>query len=197
MSQILDLSHLGSIEQVQEQNPDNGSFEEVEAGGYICKICNAILVNEGDKKNIRLELDIAEGNHKDYFTKLEERAGFWGLTGYASFKDGQLGRFIKICTAFGVSNPGFTFDPFRKGGADVDTLIGKKIGVVIGKEEYLSNKGEIREKNVVANITEIDKIKNNKFSIPKLKKLDVSKTPAGQDDFMKISKDADEETPFN
>lgn len=193
MSQILDLSHLGTLEQVEEKHPDSGNFEEVEAGGYICKICNAVLVNEDTKKNIRLELDIAEGPHKDYFTKLEERAGFWGLVGYASFKEGQLGRFTKVCTAFGVSNPGYSFDPFRKGGADVDTLIGKQIGAVIGKEEYMSNKGEIREKSVVSNITEVSKIREGKFKVPKLKKY----VPENDDSFMNVPKDADEETPFN
>jgi hypothetical protein len=195
MSQILDLSNLGSMQQVVETHPDT-AFEDVEAGGYICKICNAILVNTDDKKNIRLELDIAEGPHKDYFTRLEERAGFWGLTGYASFKDNQLGRFTKICTSFGLSNPGFVFDPFRKGGADIDTLIGKQIGVVIGKEEYMSNKGDVREKNVVTNITEVAKIREKKFTVPKTKKLAEDKKITGNEDFMTIP-EGSEETPFN
>lgn len=192
MAQILDLSKYGTKEQVEQNNP-TGEFEDVEAGGYVCKIVNAILVNTPEKQNIRLELDIDEGAHKDYFSRLEARAGFWGLTGYASFKEGQLGRFTKVCTAFGTSNPGFSFDPFRGGGADVDTLIGKKIGVVIGKEEYKNNKGEIREKNVVSNITEISKIREKKFTVPKLKKL---AEESAMNDFMKLVEGTDEEVPF-
>lgn len=196
MAQILNLSKLGSMEKVAETYPDN-SYEEVEAGGYVCKICNAILVNEDDKKNIRLELDIEEGPHKGFFTRLEERANFWGLTGYMSFKESQIRKFIKTCTAFGVSNPGFTFDPFRKGGADVDTLIGKLIGVVIGREEYMSNKGEIREKCVVSNITEVEKIRDGKFNVPKLKKLENTNQGSLTDDFAEPPKGEAKEVPFS
>lgn len=190
MSQILDLSKLGSMEKVAETYTD--SYESVEAGGYVCKICNAILTNTEEKKNIRLELDIEEGPYKGYFTRLEERAGFWGLTGYMSFKDSQLKKFTKLCTAFNISNPGFSFDPFRGGGADVDTLIGKNIGIVIGKEEYKSKTGEIREKDVVANITEISKIKENGFTVPKLKKYKEPEDSGSDNSDFSVAPDGDE-----
>lgn len=196
MAQILDLSSLGSMEKVAETYTDN-SFEDIEAGGYVCKICNAILVNTEEKKNIRLELDIEEGPHKGYFTRLEERAGFWGLTGYMSFKDSQLKKFTKLCTAFNISNPGFSFDPFRGGGADVDTLIGKQIGAVIRKEEYMSNKGEIRQKCAVLNITEVEKIRSGVITPPPLKKLSESdQSGNSMDDFAKPPEGEAKKVPF-
>ena len=74
-------------------------------------------------------------------------------------------------------------------------MIGKQIGVVIGKEEYMSNKGDVREKNVVTNITEVAKIREKKFSVPKLKKLK-EETTSGTD-FMTIPEGDEGATPFN
>lgn len=192
MAQILDLTGIYSQEQIETAKASDDQYEEVEAGGYVCKIVDAILNNKDGKANIELHLDIDEGNHKGFFQKLEDRAGFWGLRGYMSFKESQISKFLKTCTAINISNPGFSFDPMKKGGVDVDTLKGKLIGIVIQKEEYKSNSGDIREKCAVYNITEVEKIRNKKFKIPMLKKLveDVASV-------VDVPDDAPEEAPFN
>ena len=180
MAQILDLSKTYTKEQVEEAKKKDTEFDDIEAGGYICKIVDAILNIE--KKYIEIDLDIVEGPHAGYFQRLEDRAGFWGLKNYMSFKESVLSKFLKTCTAFNNSNPNYNFDPMRDGGSDVDSLIGKTIGVVIGKEEYKSKSGEIRQKNVASNITEVSKIREGKFKVPDVKKLETK-----DDSFMNVS----------
>ena len=170
MAQILDLSGVYTAEQVEEAKKKGEGFESIEAGGYIGKIVDAVLNNE--KKYIELSLDISEGPHAGYFQALEDRAGFWGLKNYMSFKESVLGKFLKTCTCINNSNPNYNFDPMRNGGSDVDSLIGKSIGLIIGKEEYRSKAGEIRQKDVISNLVEVSKIKEGKFRVPELKKLE-------------------------
>ena len=177
MAQILDLSKTYTAAQVEEAKKKDSDYESIEAGGYICKIVDAIL--NTDKKYIELDLDIAEGNHAGYFQKLEDRAGFWGLKSFMSYKESVLSKFLKTCTALNNSNPNFNFDPMRNGGSDVDSLIGKFIGVVIGKEEYRA-------------ITEVSKIKDGNFKVPELKKLEDAK----DDSFMQVDKNSSGDVPF-
>ena len=191
MAQILDLSKLYTTDQVEEaKNKDVGEYESIEAGGYICKVVDAILNTE--KKYIEIDLDIAEGPHAGYFQRLEDRAGFWGLKNFMSYKESVLPKFLKTCTAFNNSNPNFNFDPTKKKGVDVDALIGKTIGVVIGKEEYKSKAGEIRQKDVASNITEVSKIREGKFKVPDVKKLAEDKK---DDSFMNIN-NGSSDVPF-
>jgi hypothetical protein len=44
--------------------------------------------------------------------------------------------------------------------------------LIIGKEEYRSKAGEIRQKDVISNLVEVSKIKEGKFRVPELKKLE-------------------------
>lgn len=190
MAQILNLSKYGTKTQVLEAHPEQSQYDDIPAGGYICTIVDAEL--EEEKEYVRLDLDVAEGEYKGYFQALEDRANFWGLQYYASFKESQISRFAKLCTCLDACNPGFTFDPFSAKGVDVSILKGKKVGVVIGKEEYKNRNGEIREKNRVINITETKKIHEKKFKIPPLKKLDTSKDSG----FVTVPDDAPDEIPF-
>lgn len=190
MAQILDLSKTYTAEQVEEAKKKDTEFESIEAGGYVCKIVDAIL--NTDKKYIELDLDIVEGKHAGYFQKLEDRAGFWGLKSFMSYKESVLPKFLKTCTALNNSNPNFNFDPMRNGGSDVDSLIGKSIGVVIGKEEYRAKDGKIRQKDVASYVTEVSKIKDGNFRVPELKKLE----DARDDSFLKVDKNNSGEVPF-
>lgn len=191
MAQVLDLSKRFTQEQIEEAARSNNTYEDLPAGGYICKIVEPILNDDpkAKKANIELHVDIAEGNYAGYFQRLEDRAGFWGLRGWMSFKESQIPNFQRTCAALCNSNPGLVFNPFAKGGVDIDILTGKLIGVVVGKEEYRSNSGDIREKNVVSYFTEVDKIKNKKFKVPALKKLETESIDLPQSV-------TDEEIPF-
>jgi len=192
MAQILDLSSTYTQKEVEQAINSENEFESIEPGGYECKIVDAILNSE--KKYIELDLDITEGKFEGYFQKLEDRAGFWGLKYFMSYKDTVKGKFFKTCTSINESNPNYNFNPLNGGGADVDSLIGKKIGVVVGLEEYKSKAGEIRTKAVVSNVKRIVDIANGKFKIPELKKLEESSN--SNNEFMKLDPGASEDAPF-
>lgn len=171
MAQILDLSKRFTKEQITKANEDANVRRNVPAGGYVCKIERAILNDDpaNNKANIELHVDIAEGEYAGYFKSLEGRYGFWGLRGYLSFKEASLNQFRKGCMALCNSNPGLVFNPLA-GAVDIDTLVGKQIGVVTVKEEYESN-GETRERDKVYFFTEVSRIKEGKFKVPPAKKL--------------------------
>lgn len=194
MAQILDLSTRFTKEQIEAAAQTSSSFEDLPAGGYICKIVRPILNDDpaSGKANIELQVDIAEGEFAGYFQRLEDRYGFWGLRGWLSFKTvDSANRFMAQCVAICADNPGLEFNPFLKGGADVDTLAGKKIGVVTQKEEYRNSSGDIREKDSVFRFVEVQKIKSGKFKVPPLKKL---KESASESSFRPVS--TTEEIPY-
>lgn len=194
MAQILDLSKKYSQKEIEQAVNRESQYDSIEAGGYVCKIVDAVL--NKDKQYIELSLDIADGKYEGYFQKLEDRAGFWGLKSYMSFKETIIGKFAKTCTSINNSNPDFNFNPFKDGGSDIDSLIGKKIGAVIGLEEYKSASGEIRLKCNVANVAEVSKILSGKFRVPELKKLDISKEGEPVIDFMKFESNSSVSVPF-
>lgn len=193
MAQILDLSKRFTQEQIETAQLSSAPLLDIPAGGYVCKIIRPILNDDraSGKANIELQVDISEGEYTGYFQKLEDRAGFWGLRGWMSFKESQLPNFQRACAALCNSNPGLKFNPFAPGGADIDSLEGKTIGVILGKEEYRSSSGDIREKSVVSRFIEVEKIKAKKFKVPELKRL---KEDAGDPAFVPVSDK--EEIPY-
>ena len=184
------MKPITNIASVQEA----GDSKRLPAGGYICKYTN---VEDNPNKNyLYMEFDIAEGDFKGYFADLDERAGFWAGKCYRSYKENALPMFKRMCSAVTKSNKGFIFDGNQH--CDESTLVGKKVGMILGKEEYIGNDGSTKTRLYVAREVDIADIKAGKFKIPELKKLNNTNTENEQDDdFMNVPKDADEENPFN
>lgn len=186
------MKPITNIASVQEAT---GESKRLPAGGYICKYTN---VEDNPKKEyLYMEFEIAEGEYKGYFEELEDRAGFWAGKCYRSYKDAALPMFKRMCSAVTKSNKGFIFDGNEH--CDESTLVGKKIGMVLGEEEYIGNDGSTKTKLYVAREMDVADIKAGKYKVPALKKLkEENESPQKPDDgFMNIPKDADEETPFN
>lgn len=184
------MKPITNIASVQEA----GDSKRLPAGGYICKYTN---VEDNPNKNyLYMEFDIAEGEFKGYFADLDERAGFWAGKCYRSYKENALPMFKRMCSAVTKSNKGFIFDGNQH--CDESTLVGKKVGMILGEEEYIGNDGSTKTRLYVAREVDIADIKAGKFKIPELKKLNNTNTEIEQDDdFMNVPKDADEENPFN
>ena len=124
------------------QNYNDGSFEQLPAGVYCCKICQ--VKDEPDREYLYLEYDITEGEHKGYFERLSDRAGFWGGRIYLSYKDKAESIFKRALKAINVSNGSYIFNPYGDGkNSDEKTLIGKIFWVVLHEEEYERNDGSI------------------------------------------------------
>ena len=76
-----------------EVSSNDFGYTGPQAGGYIATIISA--VDNPEKKYLAIGLDIAEGDHAGYYKSLFERAGFWGLTSYRSYKPKARGFFTE------------------------------------------------------------------------------------------------------
>lgn len=184
------MKPITNIASVQEA----GDSRRLPAGGYICKYTK--VEDEAKKQYLYMEFDIAEGEYKGYFAELEERADFWAGRCFRSYKEKALPMFKRMCSAVTKSNKGFIFDGNEH--CDESTLIGKKVGMVLGEEEYIGNDGSIRTRLYVVRELPVEDIKAGKFKVPEKKTLNEPAADIKQnDDFMNIPQDSDEETPFD
>lgn len=177
---------------------DTDEFEQLQPGAYVCVITNARDVE--DRGYIRIEFDIAEGEHAGYFQRLCDRANFWGGSVNLSYTAKNDTRSFKLpCKAINVCNPGFTFNPYVDGGnSDERTLIGKKVGVVLHEEEYKSNKdGSIRTtlKTYPWGLISLDKVASGDFNPRLIGKVPYVDNESSVDAFMEDVPEI--ETPFN
>lgn len=181
-----------NMDNVQEA----GTSNSLKAGGYVCKILNVEDVT--DKQYLMIEWDVAEGEYKGYFKKLEERVNYWSgnATLYKSYKEKALPMLKRFCSAVTKSNPGFIFDAGAQN-ADEKTLKGKLIGLVLYEEEYIKNNGDIGRRLKVDYETEIEKIRKGDFKVKPLKKLPEDQRPKTETDFVNVPADSADEIPFN
>ena len=145
-----------------------GEFNRPGAGAYICTIVKVEDVS--DKEYLKVTYDIADGEFKGYYSEMRENNPDWSWAGayVKSYKVAALPMFKRFCTAISRSNGNFVFDG-NTVNADEQTLVGKKIGLLFGEEEYYGNDGEKKTRLYVNREFSIDKIKDQK--VPELKKI--------------------------
>lgn len=145
-----------------------GEFKRPGAGAYICGIVKAEDV--ADKEYLKITYDIIEGEFKGYYKEMRENNPEWTWAGayVKSYKSAALPMFKRFCTAVSRSNGNFVFDG-NTVNADESTLKGKKIGLLLGEEEYYGNNGEKKTRLYVVREFSIDKIGEQK--VPELKKI--------------------------
>lgn len=157
-------------------------FKRVVTGGYVCNIVK--VEDFEDKEYLKVYYDIAEGDFKGYYKQLYDAKQFWGGMFFKSYKETALPFFKGFLTAIEKSNSGFAANNFD---GDITKLKGKKIGLVLGEEEYISNTNEIKTRLYVAQVHSVDKIKANDFKVPDLKQVErpetQSHTVENDDDF--------------
>lgn len=144
-----------------------GTFDDVKPGGYICRIMNVTDVPE--REYLRVDLDIASGEYKNFYTDLAGKFGFWGCTQYWSYKDKNLGFFKGNIRAVEESNPGFVFTP------DEQELRGKLVGAVFGEEEYMTSRGDLRCNTKPRFVCSAQRIVDNDYKVPQRRVYDPSK----------------------
>ena len=176
---------------------ESGDFTRPEPGPYICTITDVEDVES--KEYLKVTYDIAEGEFKGYYGEMRSNNPEWLWAGayVKSYKPAALPMFKRFCTAVSRSNGAFVFDGGEVN-ADEKTLIGKKIGLLIGEEEYYGNDGEKKTRLKVVREFSIDKLKEQK--VPKLKTIkddEPAATTQTADDFANVPAGTPEETPFN
>ena len=155
-----------------ENVKENTGFQRLAPGGYFIKILN--VENVESKQYLKIAFDIADGPNKGYFAKQyaedtrEKDKKKWPNAG--TFVRSAKSMFKGFTNAVIDSNKNYQWE------WDEQSLVGKYVGVVIGDEEYLNQKGQLRTRNYVAAVRSIDTIKKGDFKVPEIKKLDTTKT---------------------
>ena len=163
------MKAINNFDKIQE----SGSFEKLPVGGYIIKILAVDDVPE--KEYLKIFFDINDGEKKGFFqkafkedTRAEKK---WPNAGsfIRSYKEKALPLFKGFTNAIENSNKGYKWN------FDEKSLVNKIVGVVIGEEQYLNQKGQVRTRTYVSAVRSVDTIKKAEFTVPELKKLDATK----------------------
>ena len=179
-----------NLSEVQEAGTGLG----LKAGGYVCTITN--VEDVPSKEYLYVEFDIAEGEFKNYYKKLQEAKNFWGGSFYKRYKEKALPMLKRFCSAVTKSNSGYIFDAGAQN-SDEKTLKGKLIGLVLFEEEYIKNNGEIGRRLKVDYECDIEKIRKGEFKVKELKKLPDDQRPKENTEFMNVPDNSADEIPFN
>jgi len=166
-----------------------GEFTRLPAGGYIAEI--KAVEDKADKEYLAITFDIASGEFKGFYSDEWGQAHPYAHQFVRSYKDKALGMFKGFLQAIDKSN-GTKFEAQAKTGLNERDLVGKRIGVVIGYEEYNSDRGEVRERSRVTATRSVEAIERGDFKVPELKKLAAPAGPAPEG-FENINPD---ELPF-
>lgn len=146
-------------------------FERPTPGAYIAEIVN--VEDQEEKEYLRIEWDFAEGEFKGYYADLYNAKDFWGGILIRSYKEKALPFFKAFKTCLEVSNPRYRFDEDH-----LEQMCGKKVGVVLGEEEYRKNDGTVGKRLYVAQTRSVKAIQDGDFEIPPLKRLAANQSPA-------------------
>ena len=174
---------------------ESGDSQRPTPGGYVCKITKVEDIpldkKTGKGDYLRIHYDIVEGDFAGYYDGLRERFPEGKTIGsyIRSYKEKALGMFKRFCSAVSKSNGNYVFD--AKTNSDEQSLVGKKVGLILAEEEYYSNSGEKKTRLYVASECPVDKIENGDFKVPLLKKLKEDDTG-----FMNVPEGTNAEVPF-
>jgi len=147
---------------IRNMNLSEARRESIEPGGYVCRVISTNVDEKYDR--LQLQVDVTEGQNAGYFTRLNERYNFWGLTANLYMDEKSAWKFANAIDAFRNSNPDFTWND--DGENDEKTLVGKYIGVIAQRKHYLANDGTKKSKLQVYRLVPVDVIRENAFDVP-------------------------------
>lgn len=182
----------------------SGDFETLPGGGYICEIKSA---KEKPNRNssgshIELMLEVVDGEYKGFFERdykaQTSEDKFWhgiinqNIPNESSEKyDIQCSFFKRFTDAIEDSNPSYHWDWNEAG------LKGKLCGCVFAEKEKESKKGTVYIISYANEIVPVEAIKNGKFKVPAVKRLEKQLNSSGNSPFNEMSSgDSDDDLPF-
>lgn len=142
-------------------------------GGFICEV--KTVEDVADREYLKVGYDIAEALSEDQkefvgmYAKRKAERDFDYPTTVVSYKENSLPFFKGFVTALENSNKGYKWDN------DENKFVGKKIGFVIGEEEYegrdKNGMPKVKVRTYVAERHSVQAIKDGDFEVPEFKKL--------------------------
>jgi len=172
------------------------------AGGYEIKILDTEILTYNWGEVLKLSLDIAAGEHKDFYANnykaqtAEDKKWKGEIRINIPKEDGTdldnltMSKFKTAITAIEESNKGYAWN------WDETSLKGKSVGALFQSEPFEFN-GMSGYYTKCQQLIDIEKIRSNDYTLPSVKE---AKKPQGTQDgngFMNIPDGIDEELPFN
>lgn len=184
-----------------------GEFATLPAGLYVCEILGVKQEEYNGHSRFVMQFDIAEGDQKGFYQKqynaekqMNQEAKYKGIH-RQNMEEQGLPFFKGLMTSVERSNQGFHFPWETKG--NEKTLVGKRFGAVMGREEFLTSDNQKRMATKIVQIRSIDGLKDAKIPEDKLLSDPVPEKAAGTqpsqadgDGFINVPDDVDEELPF-
>lgn len=163
-----------------------GPSNYLPAGNYVCAITTARVeqTRSTGADMLVVELDVAEGERRGFFTQQSKSFGTWPNAGVmrlvVTVRDRQSGQMVTnpmfkgFIEAVEASNRGYSF---TQAGADEHTLVLKRVGVRFREEESEYN-GEVRTRVVPWYAVPVDTLPNLDIAEPKKLKKDSAGEPS-------------------
>ena len=172
-------------------------------GGYVLKIMGAEICENKVGQYVKISVDIAEGEYKDYYANdyMNQQSEDKKWRGNyllnvpnddGSEKDGWTKRRFKtVIEALEESNTGYHFD------WDEKKFEGKLIGGLFNEREYEFN-GDIKKSTNLAQLCSVEKIRKGTYQLPEDKLLSrTNATNTATPGFMSIPDGIGDSLPFD
>lgn len=176
----------------KDTEASSDTFERLPVGGYVCRI--KAVEDVTAKEYLSVIYDIAEGEHKGFYSDDWSDQHPFAHRFVLSYKETALGMFKGRLKAIDASN-GTDFEQQAVNGFNERELIGKLVGLIIGEEEYESDRGEVKTRLAVRSVVSVDRIRSGDFKIPEVKKLK-AKAEAPTDGFTSFTGIDESNIPF-
>lgn len=157
-----------------------GDFVPLPAGGYVCRIMGVEeTASRAGAPMIKISLDIAEGQYKDYFanqyranTRADKKWSYSAIINqlvYDTSGNNSTNRGFKtFVTSVCESNQGFNV---AWGDGFSACFKNRLVGVLFGREEYIGTDGKTHWSTKALNFRSVKTIRDGGFEIPADKPL--------------------------
>lgn len=171
-----------------------GSFETVKPGAYIGKVLRAAEdTSSNNNQMLVLSLDIVDGEYSDFYKNLSIKLDTNKLLKHRRVINtpGSMPYFKGDIKSIEQSNTGYLFD------FNVNTLVGKNVGIVLGEEEYEKN-GEVKTALKINFLCSVEKVRSGTIKTPEKRLLDNSQQSQSSFSNEKVttSPQYDDDLPF-
>ena len=147
-------------------------FEKLPAGPYVAVITDA--TDNEDRQYVEIVYDIAEGEHKGYYSDDWGKSHPYAHHIFMSYKDTALGMLKGRLEAIQASNPGF--DAFAAWDAGrLDMFRGRLVGINLQEEEYERNDGDTGIRLNVVQVVDAQRVRDGLVKTRERKTLDAKK----------------------
>ena len=147
-------------------------FEKLPAGPYVAVITEA--TDNENKQYVEIVYDIAEGEHKGYYSDDWGKSHPYAHHIFMSYKDTALGMLKGRLEAIQASNPGF--DAFAAWDAGrLDMFRGRLVGINLQEEEYERTDGDTGVRLNVAQVVDAQRVRDGLVKTRERKTLDAKK----------------------